>query len=310
LQVWQSSAAKDLVPIIGAFRIDVSPTLMVKQTLQFLFERSRSASFSETMTPFLMGSQYWTEEISALYYVKAFANSEELFAYDTRDLYDLVLELELHTDVNFTITQLTYLADIGSGGPSYPLLIAERQPIARGIGFEIEQRGIAAQSLANPTIRWTSKAKTAHQYYSTGLTLLALEDQVSGLFDAAFMQFHLAIEVLLKAYKVGQALEHGKLEYQARFTPSIEAAVVRVFEARNNYFGHANSSSLSEKDAFALAKQTLVARWCARSLLELEVGTELVHREMRLYGGDTHSFAFEGDTTQLNTDFALPKKVK
>jgi hypothetical protein len=261
------------------------------------------------MAGFISGSQLWTEGEPALFYTKAFTNANELFAYDLRSLYDLVQELELHTDVNFTIVRISYLADVGLGRPTLQLLVAEREPIARGVGFEIEERGLISQSLSNLTLKLSDKAKSAHQYYSTGLTLLALEDQVSGLIDAAYMQFYLAVEAILEAYTDQKAVEKGKRLYATKFTPNIEAAVVRVFAVRNSYFGHAGAARrrgmLTDASTFAVAAQTLVARWCARSLIELEVGNLLVHREMRFYSGNTQSVTFDGDAAQLDTELAL-----
>ncbi len=311
LQVWLSSAAKTINrPIRGVFRIEVMPALMVEQTLQFLHQHSNStAGVVQSMLPFIEGSRYWHDNDSALFYEASFDCAETLFSYDVRTIYDLVRELELHTDVNFTIVKIVFLADVGTG-PNLPLLVAEREAISRGIGFEIEERGMVANSLSNGELNWTDRAKTAQQYYSTGIGLLALEDQISGLIDAAYMQFYLATEAILEAYVDGKAIEKGTRMYGSRFNENIQAAVKRVFLVRNNYFGHAGkvrrSGQLSNDAMFAIAKQTLVARWCARALIELEVAADIVHREMRLYPGHGQSFAFYGDANQLDAEFALP----
>lgn len=282
---------------------------MVPQTLQFLQERSGMAGITPSMAAFISGARHTMENDSALYYETSFHSSDELFAYDMHSLYKLVQELELHADVNFTITKISYLADVGTG-PKLPILIAEREPIARGIGFEIEERGKVAASLSNRDLKWTEKAKHAHQYYSTGLSLLALEDQISGLLDAAYMQFYLSIEAILEAYKSEKAIEKGKRQYGVLFNDDIVAAVKRVFVVRNDYFGHAGTARRSgertQEDIFAIAKQTLVARWCARSLIQLEVGANLVHREMRFYPSYNRSMAYDGNAALLSTDFALP----
>lgn len=284
---------------------------MVAQTLQFLHERGRAGAVEvvQSIYPFVAGSRFWRENDSALYYDTTFTSYHDLFAYDIRKIYELVRELEMHTDVNFTIVKIMFLADVGVG-PSLPLLVAEREPISRGIGFEIEERALVANSLSNTTLNWSTKAKTAQQYYSTGIGLLALEDQISGLIDAAYMQFYLAMEAILATYTEEAAITKGKKLYGSRFDNELQAAVRRVFYVRNNYFGHAGkargSGALSTDAIFSLAKQTLVARWCARALIELEVGAELVHREMRLYSGHDHSVAFAGDSSQLTTEFALP----
>ncbi len=57
---------------------------------------------------------------------------------------------------------------------------------------------------------------------------------------------------------------------------------------------------------FNILKQALVARWCARSLIELEVKRPLVKREMRFYFGQK-SYYFNGDVNSLSGEFALPE---
>lgn len=283
---------------------------MVAQTIAFIQELKPEHTCRPTMAGFKQGEFYAQESDSALLYYKAFSSAKELFSYDLSLIYDLVRELELHTDVNLTVARISYLADAGSG-PKVPLLIAERQPIARGIGFEIEERGIAAASLGASHLSLTDKANMAQNYYSSGLSLMALEDQISGLIDAAFMQFYLAVETILGAHEQGKAIDNGKTLYAGAFVPAIESAVKHVYLARHRFFGHAHvrwrKGQLDKDVAFSIAKQALVARWCARALIALETGADLVHREMRLYSDHGRSVEFNGDSTLLVGEFALPK---
>lgn len=309
LHVWYSSAANSLGPINGLFRIEVLPSLMVPQTLGFISEISTLPITHGNLIGFFLGARYSSQGESALRYWHPFNNSDELFAYDLYQLYDFVQELELHLDVNFTVVGISYLADFGAG-PTKPILIAEREAIARGSGFEVEERSKARESLRVNGLQWTPKARVAHRYYSTGLSLLALEDQISGLLEAAFMQFYLSIEAILESYKPQAAIAKAKRTYGSRFTADLEAALYRVFDVRNNYIGHASGArrrgTLKPHETFAVAAQTLVARWVGRTLIELELRAPLLHREMRLYPSYNSSICFTGSTEQLTNEFALP----
>ena len=84
-----------------------------------------------------------------------------------------------------------------------------------------------------------------------------------------------------------------------------------MYVGRHRFFGHAHPKYLmgllDTDTAFDIAKQTLVARWCARRVLELELERPLAKREMRLYSTPNHSVAFFGDAKSLHSEFALPK---
>jgi hypothetical protein len=92
------------------------------------------------MRGFLLGMQSSPPEESALRYAANFERAEQLFSFDIATIYQLVRELEMHADINFVIQQIIFLADVGSG-PDVPLLVAERQPINRAVGFEVEEKG-------------------------------------------------------------------------------------------------------------------------------------------------------------------------
>jgi hypothetical protein len=309
LQIWRSSLAESLSPIDGAFRFEILPSLMVPQTLQLLRELgSLNESYGTHIYAFIQGMRFARDE--ALYYWKSFDDAKGLFDFDILEMFSAIRELELHTDINLTFHRLSYLADVGAG-PALPLLIGERVPISRGIAFEVEERGAVRQSFRTGDFVLTDKAKMAQQHYSTGVALLAAEDQISGLIDAAFLQFYMVGEVILGTFDQGKAVANGQSFFGSAFTDAMAKMVKHVLKARGRFFGHAHIRwKKGQHDAdigFEIAKQVLVARWCARELLSLEIKRPLVHREMRLYSRPNASVGFFGDPNSLDSEFKLPK---
>lgn len=311
VEVWRSSQAEEITPIHGVFSFEVLPTLMVPQTLQFLSECAVNppSGAGKISSAFLQGMRYAAPGNQRLLFWSTFRDFRELFSFDPGLLSEAVRQLEVHTDINLTFSRVTYLADVGRG-PELPLWILSRLPFARGVAFEIEERSATAASLIGGDLQMSDKARVAQQHYSTGMSLLAGEDSVSGLVDAAFMQFYLAIEAVLGCHEKSDALRAGAQMFAADFDDGLRQIVSHIYLARHRFFGHAHpkylKGMLDTDTAFDIAKQTLVARWCARRLMELELGRPLVMREMRLYAGPQQSIAFFGDSSLLRSDFALP----
>lgn len=312
VEIWKSSQAVGISPIAGAFSFEVFHTVMVPQTLQFLAEIAVSppSGVGEISSGFLKGMRYAGAGKPTLLFWKDFRNSEELFSFEPEQLSEAIRQLEIHTDINLTFVRVTYLADVGRG-PELPLWILSRLPFARGVAFEIEERGDACASLGLGDFQLTDAARVAQQHYSTGMSLLAGEDAVSGLVDAAFMQFYLATEAILGCHERVDALNKGAQLFGGEFDDNIRCIVSHLYIARHRFFGHAHPKFLrgilDTDTAFDIAKQTLVARWCARRLLELELRRPLVKREMRLYSGPQQSVAFFGDAGSLESEFKLPR---
>jgi hypothetical protein len=314
LEIWKSSRAEGIVPIHGAFFIGVIPTLMVQQTIEFIYEQARQSNPPTRedliLYPFFRGMiWYSSERPNFLIWFCPFKNAEDLFQFNIQRLFDAIKQLELHMDVNLIFNEITYLADIGTG-PQLPLMTIKRLPIVRGYSFELEERVTAANSLRQGDLILSDKAKLSHQHYSTGMALLAGEDTATGLIDGAFMQFYLATEALLEKQERGKAIENGRKLYGSKFSPNLERIVEHVYLARHRFFGHAHPKYLKgifdPQIAFDIAKQILVAKWCARYLLGLELNTTLVIREMFLFPSDTNSIQFNGQAELLDTIFALP----
>jgi hypothetical protein len=310
LQVWRSSVAYELTPINGVFEFEVLDTVMVAQTLEFLREwRSDQPQPPGQIGGFIFAMMYYQPAGNRLWYKMDFPDATALFATDPMNLFGLIRELEIHTDINLTVRNIKFLADVGTG-PSLPLMIAERRPISRGVAFEVDERGQVRQSLLGGDFIMNAKIELAQQHYSTGATLLAAEDQLTGILDAAFMQFYLAMETILEAHDKNEGIKNGTSLYGAAFNNNTQAIVSHVYVARHRFFGHAHHKwrkGLSDpKVAFQIAKQVLVARWCARKLIALGLGRDLVHRETRFASGLGNSIEFRGDAAALQTEFAMP----
>jgi hypothetical protein len=192
---------------------------------------------------------------------------------------------------------------------------ASRRPFGRAAGFEVEERGGAASKIAddfngfhvhlkdqNPRLR------VAIRHYLTGMTLLGLEDQVTGLIDAAYMQFYQGIESFLG---VRQCEEAKKSIAQSKVLDprSVQIVCHQVFNVRHKYFGHGDESfyhDLSDRgpgEATQLAKQSLVVRWLCRVLIDSESQSRLPFlREMRIYGAQG-SDEFLGTQEELASSF-------
>jgi hypothetical protein len=190
-----------------------------------------------------------------------------------------------------------------------PLLVIQRLPFARGVGFEVEERGTVGESMRLGDFNLVDKVRVAQQHYSTGMALLAGEDAVSGLIDAAFTQFYLPIEATLECHERDEALTQGARFFREQFDENLGKIVSHVYLARHRFFGHAHPKYrrglLDTKTAFDIAKHWL-PDWTARRLLELALARPLVKREMRLYPGPGRSLGFSGDASSLGEDFALP----
>jgi len=192
---------------------------------------------------------------------------------------------------------------------------ATRRPFGRAVGFEIEQRSVAISKITNDFDSFLAHLKdpdprlrVAIRHYLTGMTLLGLEDQVPGLIDAAYMQFYQGIEALLGTSVCNEAKK--RIAWTNVVDPRLAQIVChQVFNVRHKYFGHGNEpdfhtiSDRGPEEAVRLAKQSLVARWLCRILIDSESKSRLPFlREMRIYGAQG-SDEFRGTQDDLKARF-------
>lgn len=195
------------------------------------------------------------------------------------------------------------------------LMVAKRGAIVRGIGFRIEERGTATHKIREDfqhfrsTLQTTpSNNKVALRHYLTGLTLLALEDSVPGLLEAAYMQFYQGIEAIVQTHVLPEAKQRIA---QMGLPDPLATQIIchQVFNVRHKYFGHGSETDFHEiadasaEDAFRVAKQCLVARWLCRVLLDQQTPSKTsLLREMRMYLHNT-SDAFHGTVQEIESTF-------
>jgi len=192
---------------------------------------------------------------------------------------------------------------------------ATRRPFGRAVGFEIEERSVAVSKITNDFDGFLAHLKdpkprlrVAIRHYLTGMTLLGLEDQVPGLIDAAYMQFYQGIEALLGTSACDEAKKI--ISWTNMIDPRLAQIVChQVFNVRHKYFGHGNEpdfhaiSDRGPEEAVRLAKQSLVARWLCRILIDSESQSRLPFlREMRIYGAQG-SDEFRGTQDELKSRF-------
>ena len=284
---------------------------MVPQLLQFLNEEWKAQSFNSAgpvLKSFIEAEQQrFPSWGPVLLQQRLFKDHHALFAVTMDELQYDVKQLEFHADINLTFSRVQYLA--WTGGEYLPLIEMHRRPFIRGIGFEIEEREALKQSIRQGDVHLSDRTATALQHYSTGLGLLAGDDQLAGLLDATFMQFYLAIESILGEHKKKRTEDAGQALFGSDYTPDLEKVVQHVYLARHLYFAHGNEKQAKGQEsalgAFSIAKQVLVAKWCARMLLSLASGRPMLIRENRLYSGAGGSMEFRGNIASLSAEFSL-----
>ncbi|WP_415844643.1 hypothetical protein ACMYUJ_17055 [Stutzerimonas zhaodongensis] len=291
----------------------MSPFLMGSQTLDFLEENFRLAPSGPIQydQPYPIGLHRQANERDAPLTLRLQGTFDA--AGDAREQVDQIIDyvgaLAVSVDFPLHVLQIAFNTD-GHG----PLLQAVRKPFARGVGLEVEERGVAATKLTQDFGYFLgelktqgSAAKIAIRHYMTGMTLLSLEDHTPGLIDAAFMQFYQGIEACLGLSNLGYA----KKEIARRLNGDRSTQIVchQIFCVRHKYFGHGDEISFHEiadrgaEEAYRIAKQCLVAKWLCRRLIDsASPSGSLFSREMRLYGPSS-SDCFYGSLQELETQF-------
>jgi hypothetical protein len=192
------------------------------------------------------------------------------------------------------------------------VIIAVRKQIGRGMAFEIEERGSASSRLTNDFESFrnlTPPQKAAQRHYLNGLTLLGLEDQFSGLIDAAYMQFYQACEILCGENHKLKEVKKYIAEHFPDESRNLQIIAHHVWQIRHAYFGHGNVANhiVNTEDmdrTFNVAKQVLVVRWLCKRLLDLSTNSNPLVREMRLYHG-SGSVYFSGREESISQEFYI-----
>lgn len=285
---------------------------MMNQTIEFIYEQIQSKGFTGKLSC-LNGMRYWDPEkygfnILLDYKFEDRNDVARFHSAGVKWVEEILESLALSLDMAFNWSEIQFLGDFGVG-PIRPLVKVLKHNYSRGVGFELEERGMATAALNKGVALSDYNLKLSLSHYTTGMSLLALEDHLPGLIDGAFMQFYQSIEVILEKHKKELALEQGIKKFSEKFDKKLYG---HVYDVRNTFFAHSKASTMAIKrayksyeDSFEIAKQVLVARWAARNLISLSLDEELLQREMRLYTTEKNSICFRGDSDQLDNEFSI-----
>lgn len=200
------------------------------------------------------------------------------------------------------------------------IFITNRKPMGRSMAFEIEERSSASIKLKEDLSYYSTLSddnqKVGAKHYLTGLTLLGLEDQVTGLIDAAFMQFYQGCEALCRDPKGNL---DGSKKYIASLNLSdnqeIQIIAHQVWKVRHKYFGHGDVkynllANMNADNATRVAKQVLVVRYLCRRLLDSKVpSNQHLIREMHLFTNKFDS-DFRGTISELENEFRVDFDIR
>ena len=296
----------------GVFECILVPTLMTPQTVEFLSERFTIGLKDVFITS--RSSREFVEmnmrSIDGLLCLKL----RDTFHSDCNldDLIKSILEtidaISICVDASIECNRIDFISDHHGR-----IFSATRRPFRRGMAFEIEERCIAQQKLLTdlnyykPT---TPELKVAIQHYLTGMTLLGLEDQLSGLTDAAFMQFFQCCEAICNSTGNAKDLCVYIAKLGCHDSRTLQILAHHVYQVRNKYFGHGdvahNFNAINDYGlAYQLTKQLLVIRYLCKRLIDINApsGQTLI-REMRFYpqyGSDM----FHGTSEELSSTFRV-----
>lgn len=319
-EIWTNNDFFEESKIIdGYYLIRFTPSLMQEQTIEFLREkieliRQNLFSINNNLLPYL--SVFLSFEDKNVINKHERLNNQSNIKQLLNQILEEIEALSLCLDFPFNCYQIEYIVP-----PLQPVsgkvFIATRKNLARGLAFEIEERGSASQKIVSDYdcfLLSNISIKTAGKHYLTGLTLLALEDTYPGLIDAAFMQFYQGCEILC-----GNNFKEDKAKkYIAKIvndSENLQIIIHHLWQVRNNYFGHGNSENnifgnINSQTVYLIAKQVLVARWLCKKLLDINFPSgESLIREMRFYNKGT-SENFQGRVEELETSFRLKYGVE
>jgi hypothetical protein len=296
----------------GYFECLLIPSLMVPQTIEFLTERyqilrNRFINIQRPSSELTHQIMLSTDGQLCLKIYQDLDTSINIH----ETIENVIAQIEaisVCTDSPLACTKIRYISDTFG-----KILTANRKPIGRGMSFEINERGNAAQKIIKDFDYFReitdNNLKVGVRHYLTGMTLLSLEDQVPGLIDAAFMQFYQGCEALCRH-------EKGELEASKKYIASLgvpdsrELQIIahQIWRVRNKYFGHGDvtyniNSNQDLQNVSRVARQVLVVRYLCRRLIDSKAPSGLyLVREMGLFS-DESSGMFSGQVESLESNF-------
>lgn len=298
----------------GYYECSILGTLMVPQSIGFLaenYEIRKNQVINVVMPPPEIIRQVTTTEEGQLC-VRIYGDLDTTSPplYVIQEIQCLLDSLSISIDSPLTCSKIRFISHHHG-----KLLVANRRSIGRGYAFEVDERGTAGTKIQQD-LQFYRDTTDPHlvvgrRHYMTGMQLLSLEDQITGLIDAAFMQFYQGCESLCRD-------PSGRIEGSKKFiasqgmTDSRELQIVahQVWRVRNEYFGHGDVksnlySNLNKMHAESVARQVLVARYLCKRLIDLNCPSNtFLAREMGIFFG-AYSGKFNGQVAELESTFRV-----
>ena len=323
-EIWinQSAFTREL-EFHGFYECCILPTLMAQQTVEFLAEKFEIHSnnvISVSRPPHEVIKQTTTSEEGLLAIrIYGIFNPSISVEENIADILNCIDSIALCVDFAFICQKIRFFSDTYG-----KMFIANRMRIGRGIAFEIEERDASSTKLTTDLNYYKDLAqkeiRAARCHYLTGLRLLSLEDEVSGLIDAAFMQFYQACEILCmddEGSLEGSKLNIAKLNLSE--SRALQIIIHQVWRVRNKYFGHGDLrynilANTDIENAVKVAKQVYVARYLCKKLIDISSPSKtILLREMMFFCGGHNYGNFTGSIQELETSFNVDfdrRKVK
>lgn len=297
--------------VSGHYECYLLPTLMVEQTVEFLSGRFQISTdnISRVLCYPLENVQKAPQTNAPLHIdiQGTISLSQNIEGY-IRDVLNELEAISICVDSPLVCTSIKFITNYGT-----QLFFANRRPFGRGMAFEVEEREIAQKKLVSDFSFYKTAApniQVAYRHYLTGMTLLGLEDQVSGLIDAAYIQFCQGCEAVCKT--------SGNLNEVCRWialkvpddSRDLQIIAHHVWQVRNKYYGHGdvdhNLKAITDPlAAYQATKQILVARYLCKRLIDMEVPShQSLIREMRIYPS-VSSEMYCGTVEELSTSFRV-----
>lgn len=297
----------------GCYECILVPALMVHQTVEFLAEQYEIGVKQIHVTG-RISNDIAKIKITSLDGNLCIKIRDTL---DTsRDIEDVIREILLTLDaISICVDAALICNNIRFVSDLYgQIFLANRQSFSRAVAFEVEERCDAHSKLISDYLYYrdaTTQLKVGIQHYLAGLTLLGLEDQISGLIDAAYVQFCQGCEAVCNC-RDGSVSTICKYIAQAAPLDYEELQIIahHVWQVRNKYYGHGdvhhNFKAISDyRNAYNTIKQVLVARYLCKRLIDIGAPSgKFLVREMRFYP-ECGSEMYSGTVRELGEEFRV-----
>lgn len=310
--IWVNKRVFDTGGVCGGFfECILLPSLMVSQTVEFLTNGIQiyinKAIQTQTAPPNIIASEMTSIDGKLCLKMSGSIDTGKSIEETIASVLETLDALSICVDIALVCNQIHFVA-----GQGEHIFSANRRPIARGMSFEVEERCVAKVKLLNDLTYYKeadNALRVGIKHYLAGMSLMGLEDQVSGLTDAAFMQFFQGCEAVCKSGNTGL---RGTCKYIANLScnDSRELQIIahHIYQVRNHYFGHGdvihNKKAIDDYiTAMQATKQLLVVRYLCKRLIDAKSpsGNNLI-RETGFYPWQSWE-GYRGSVEELSSNF-------